>query len=72
MVKRYQHITATVRMDIAKRVGGLLWQEPKKKKGKKAKDKAEKKSRRPDEGDGGAKCPPEWPDEIGVETKTQT
>jgi integrase len=24
MVKRYQHITAPVRMDIAKRVGGLL------------------------------------------------
>jgi integrase len=28
MVKRYQHITAPVRMDIAKRVGGLLWAEP--------------------------------------------
>ena len=25
MVKRYQHITAPVRMDIAKPVGGLLW-----------------------------------------------
>lgn len=25
MVKRYQHITAPVRMDIAARVGGLLW-----------------------------------------------
>jgi integrase len=25
MVKRYQHITAPVRMDIAERVGGLLW-----------------------------------------------
>jgi hypothetical protein len=29
MVKRYQHISAPVRVDIAKRVGGLLWQEPK-------------------------------------------
>ena len=28
MVKRYQHITAPVRMDIAKRVGGLLWAAP--------------------------------------------
>ena len=28
MVKRYQHITAPVRMDIAKRVGGLLWAGP--------------------------------------------
>jgi integrase len=25
MVKRYQHVTAPVRMDIAERVGGLLW-----------------------------------------------
>jgi hypothetical protein len=25
MVKRYPHITAPVRMDIAERVGGLLW-----------------------------------------------
>ena len=25
MVKRYQHITAPVRMDIAERVGGLIW-----------------------------------------------
>jgi integrase-like protein len=28
MVKRYQHITAPVRMDIAERVGGLLWAGP--------------------------------------------
>jgi len=25
MAKRYQHITAQIRKDIAKRVGGLLW-----------------------------------------------
>jgi integrase len=25
MVKRYQHVTAVVRMDIARQVGGLLW-----------------------------------------------
>jgi hypothetical protein len=25
MVKRYQHITAPVRMDIAERVGALIW-----------------------------------------------
>jgi len=28
MVKRYQHITAPVRADIAKRVGGLIWASP--------------------------------------------
>lgn len=28
MVKRYQHVTAPVRMDIAARVGGLLWDKP--------------------------------------------
>jgi integrase len=28
MVKRYQHITAPVRSDIAARVGGLIWESP--------------------------------------------
>jgi integrase len=28
MARRYQHLTAQVRSDIAKRVGGLLWQMP--------------------------------------------
>lgn len=28
MAKRYQHITAPVRRDIANRVGGLLWAQP--------------------------------------------
>jgi integrase len=26
MVKRYQHVTAPVRLDIAERVGGLIWE----------------------------------------------
>jgi hypothetical protein len=29
MAARYQHLTAQVRRDIAKRVGGLLWDGPK-------------------------------------------
>jgi integrase len=29
MARRYQHITAEIRRDIAKRVGGLLWNPPK-------------------------------------------
>jgi integrase len=28
MAKRYQHLTAQVRRDVATRVGGLLWQLP--------------------------------------------
>jgi hypothetical protein len=28
MATRYQHLTAQVRTDIAKRVGGLLWEVP--------------------------------------------
>jgi integrase len=28
MTKRYQHLTAQVRRDVATRVGGLLWQPP--------------------------------------------
>jgi hypothetical protein len=28
MAKRYQHLTAQVRHDVAERVGGLLWQLP--------------------------------------------
>jgi hypothetical protein len=28
MAKRYQHLTAQVRRDVAERVGGLLWQLP--------------------------------------------
>lgn len=32
MAKRYQHLTAQVRRDIAKQVGGLLWKPPKRKK----------------------------------------
>ena len=28
MARRYQHITAEIRRDIAKRVGGLLWDPP--------------------------------------------
>ncbi len=28
MAKRYQHLTAQVRQDIAKQVGGLLWKPP--------------------------------------------
>jgi integrase len=54
MVKRYQHITQQIRMDIAVRVGGLLWEAaPKTKKSKKSKkEKKEKKGKpgRPDEG----------------------
>jgi len=26
MAARYQHLTATIRQDVAKQVGGLLWQ----------------------------------------------
>jgi integrase len=26
MAARYQHITATIRRDVAQRVGGLLWE----------------------------------------------
>ncbi|MFG1818543.1 tyrosine-type recombinase/integrase [Kribbella sp. NPDC049174] len=48
MVKRYQHITAPVRMDIAERVGGLIWAEPKGKARKKSKGKERKKGRRDD------------------------
>ncbi|GAA1611987.1 hypothetical protein GCM10009789_77900 [Kribbella sancticallisti] len=49
MVKRYQHITAPVRMDIAKRVGGLLWP------GLSAEPDGEDddQGEEPDEGDGG-------------------
>lgn len=64
MVKRYQHITAQIRMDIAVRLGGLLWEEPKIKKGKKGKKgkrklKAapERKSGLPDEGTAGVQVP---------------
>jgi integrase len=36
MAARYQHITAEIRHDIAKQVGGLIWKPPKvKKKGRK-------------------------------------
>ena len=48
MVKRYQHITAPVRVDIAERVGGLIWAKPKGKPGKKTKDKKRAKGRRDD------------------------
>ncbi|MEV6411861.1 site-specific integrase [Kribbella sp. NPDC051718] len=56
MVKRYQHVTAQIRMDIAARLGGLIWEEPKtKKKRKKSKRKAKDKGRKsePDEGAAG-------------------
>jgi integrase len=56
MVKRYQHITAPVRMDIAERVGGLIWAQPKVKPGKKSKGKKRKKGR-PDDGPTGVSVP---------------
>lgn len=28
MAKRYQHLTAEVRGDVARRIGGLLWSDP--------------------------------------------
>ncbi|MEU8227093.1 site-specific integrase [Kribbella sp. NPDC048915] len=56
MVKRYQHITAPVRMDIAERVGGLIWAEPKSKTGKKSKRKKRKKGRG-DDGSAGLLMP---------------
>ncbi|MEV6287116.1 tyrosine-type recombinase/integrase [Kribbella sp. NPDC051770] len=56
MVKRYQHITAPVRMDIAERVGGLIWARPKGKAGKKSKKKKRKKGRG-DDGSAGLPIP---------------
>jgi integrase len=39
MAARYQHVIAAIRQDVAKQVGGLLWEAPKKrKKAKKRKD----------------------------------
>ncbi|TDU89445.1 site-specific recombinase XerD [Kribbella voronezhensis] len=56
MVKRYQHVTAVVRMDIAERVGGLIWAKPETKAGKKSKGKKRKKGRR-DDGPAGVSVP---------------
>ncbi|WP_083751108.1 tyrosine-type recombinase/integrase [Kribbella sp. ALI-6-A] len=56
MVKRYQHITAPVRMDIAERVGGFIWAKPKGKAGKKSKGKKRKKGRG-DDGSAGLPIP---------------
>jgi hypothetical protein len=28
MAARYQHVTDTIRQDVAKRVGGLIWMQP--------------------------------------------
>ncbi|WP_420850192.1 hypothetical protein [Planosporangium flavigriseum] len=45
LAKRYQHLTDPVRQDIAKRVGGLLWQVP-----KPPKKKGNSKKKRPKRG----------------------
>lgn len=53
MAVRYQHITDQVRQDVAKQVGGLIWQQPKKAK-KKGKGKRRKKDgAHRDQGDDG-------------------
>ena len=47
IAKRYQHVTDPVRLDLAKRVGGLLWKTP-----KPDKCKGKKKRRKGGEEDG--------------------
>ena len=45
MAARYQHVTASIRRDVAKQVGGLIWEVAKEKDPKKPKPKGKKKAR---------------------------